>query len=252
MPGPVTRTRIDQLASSLGPEVVPLGRGFSYFAALPMAEEDLREYVHEPVGSVPALVCDVITPVRIVLVPYLARPEGDGVPVVSTEPPPSDKRLRSAYLLDGGATLFFSVTDENPSEYHQVFFNTLAHLLSRRVDKATQGKYAGLLLKEIEQRVHGEVDEPSWDRKQSLPQGSVDDRPSTKSKLFREYVAQSFTDTMTLYLHGICCDIDVEIGPRQMPSRWLRKRLETLYEMFPPPNGRPVLPEHLSRRPESR
>jgi hypothetical protein len=72
--------------------------------------------------------------------------------------------------------------------------------------------------------------------------------PNVKSKLFREYATQSFADTMTLYMHGICCDIDVETGPRQVPSRWLRKRLEALYEMFPPPNGRPVLPEHLSRR----
>ena len=128
------------------------------------------------------------------------------------------------------------------------FSSTLAHLLSRKVDKSMQGRYASLLLTEMEQRVNGEVGEPSWDRKQNLPQRAGEDGPNTKSKLFREYVAQSFTDTMTLYMHGICCDIDVETGPRQMPSRWLRKRLETLYEMFPPPNGRPVLPEHLARR----
>jgi len=27
---------------------------------------------------------------------------------------------------------------------------------------------------------------------------------------------------MTLYLHGICCDIEWKPGPRQMPSRYLR------------------------------
>ena len=48
------------------------------------------------------------------------------------------------------------------------------------------------------------------------------------SKPFRDYARQSFVDTMTLYLHGLCCDIDVETGPRQLPSRYLRKRLETL------------------------
>ena len=38
---------------------------------------------------------------------------------------------------------------------------------------------------------------------------------------------------MTLYLHGLCCDIDVETGPRQLPSRHLRKRLEALKSLFP-------------------
>jgi hypothetical protein len=33
---------------------------------------------------------------------------------------------------------------------------------------------------------------------------------------------------LTLFLHGICCDIDVETGPRQLLSRYLRKRLELI------------------------
>ena len=56
-------------------------------------------------------------------------------------------------------------------------------------------------------------------------------------KAFRAYARQSFVDTLTLYLHGICCDIDVDTGPRQLPSRHLRKRLLALEEMFPPPQG---------------
>ena len=56
-----------------------------------------------------------------------------------------------------------------------------------------------------------------------------------ETKLFREYARQAFEDTLTLYLHGTCCDIDVETGPRQMPSRYLRRRLELLISLFPPP-----------------
>ena len=245
MSGPGSRIPIDQFARSPGTDFKPLGPNVSFYAAPSIATEDLREYLHEPVEALPPLVCDLMGPLRIVLAPYLERVEGERAPVVSPEAPPFANRLRSAYLTGDAATLFFAVRDENPSEYHQVFFNTLAHLLSRRVSKEDQSKYASLLLTESEYRANGEVDEPSWQRKQNLPRRSSDDLPITKSKLFREYVAQSFTDTMTLYMHGICCDIDVETGPRQLPSRWLRKRLEALYEMFPPPNGRPVLPEHL-------
>ena len=50
---------------------------------------------------------------------------------------------------------------------------------------------------------------------------------------------------MTLYLHGICCDLDVETGPRQLASRHLRKRLELLEREFPPPSGYAVFPEDL-------
>jgi hypothetical protein len=64
-------------------------------------------------------------------------------------------------------------------------------------------------------------------------------------KAFREYARQSFADTLTLYLHGICCDIDVDTGPRQLPSRNLRKRLMLLEELFPPPQGYAVFPEQL-------
>jgi hypothetical protein len=53
---------------------------------------------------------------------------------------------------------------------------------------------------------------------------------------------------LTLYLHGACCDIDVETGPRQMPGRYLRRRLELLISLFPPPEGYAVLPEHLKSR----
>jgi len=65
------------------------------------------------------------------------------------------------------------------------------------------------------------------------------------TKTFRTYSRQSFVDTLTLYLHGICCDIDVDTGPRQLPSRYLRKRLLVLQELFPAPQGYAVFPEQL-------
>jgi hypothetical protein len=63
-----------------------------------------------------------------------------------------------------------------------------------------------------------------------------------ETKLFREYARQAFIDTLTLYLHGICCDIDVEPGPRQLPVRYLRQRLQLLETIYPPPSGHTVFP----------
>jgi hypothetical protein len=94
--------------------------------------------------------------------------------------------------------------------------------------------------------MHGEVDEKSWHLKQALLRRQANVRKETK--LFRDYARQAFEDTLTLYLHGTCCDIDVETGPRQMPSRYLRRRIEFLMSVYPPPEGYAVLPEQLKNR----
>ena len=59
---------------------------------------------------------------------------------------------------------------------------------------------------------------------------------------------QSFIDTLTLFLHGICCDIDVETGPRQLQSRLLRKRLQLLQSLYPLPHGYALFPEELDKK----
>jgi hypothetical protein len=82
--------------------------------------------------------------------------------------------------------------------------------------------------------------------KQALLRRQTNIRKETK--LFRDYARQSFVDTLTLYLHGVCCDIDVETGPRQIPSRYLRNRLNLLFALYPPPDGYAVFPEHLKEQ----
>ncbi|MBV8820078.1 MAG: hypothetical protein JO022_17065, partial [Acidobacteriaceae bacterium] len=108
-----------------------------------------------------------------------------------------------------------------------------------------RSRFATLLREELASQVHGEVDDESWRLKQQLLRRQVNLRNETK--LFREYARQSFIDTLTLYLHGICCDIDVETGPRQLPSRMLRKRLQLLSTLFPPPAGFAVFPEQAAQ-----
>src|SRR5580700_7842992 len=110
----------------------------------------------------------------------------------------------------------------------------------------SQESFFRLLREELSSEIHGEVDEKSWHLKQALVRRQTNVRKETK--MFREYARQAFEDTLTLYLHGTCCDIDVDTGPRQMPSRYLRRRLELLISLFPPPDGYAVLPEQLKTR----
>jgi hypothetical protein len=170
---------------------------------------------------------------------------GQDGPAVVFEKPVEAKLLLSHRIESPDfATLFFTAKDEQVADYHYFFFEQIAAMLSTRLPEKFEGQWHRLLREELSAEIHGEVDENSWRLKQSLLRRSMAARKD--GKLFKDYARQSFQDTMTLYLHGLCCDIDVEAGPRQLPSRYMRKRLEALKEHFPPPKGHAVFPEDLS------
>jgi len=242
-----SRLTVEELAHRFRGEMVPLSSKFSYFTAMPVAEEDLKQYLDDPIAALPPAVCEILTPVGVLLVPYLEKGNGKEGDVVTYEKPHENRQMvASRYISDDVATLVFAIKDEDVSDYHYCFYNAIASLAVRRLPADTQESFYRVLREELSSEVHGEVDEKSWHLKQGLLRRQTNIRRETK--LFREYAAQSFEDTLTLYLHEICCDIDVETGPRQMPSRYLRKRLELLHSLYPPPDGFAVFPEELKRR----
>jgi hypothetical protein len=217
---------------------------FSYHLSYPVAEEDLRQYIHEPIEAIPVAVAALLPKISIVLVPYLERPNPKGDVAMVPEKPAEDKLVLSASIDNGeSATLFFTVRDEQVADYHYFLYDELAGLLTTRITPPISEAWQRVLREELSAEVHGEVDERSWRQKQTLLRRPMATRRDGKP--FRDYARDSFHDTMTLFLHGICCDIDVETGPRQIPSRFLRKRLELLRELFPPPEGHGVFPEDL-------
>jgi hypothetical protein len=236
------RTSVDELSRRLRSEMTPINKVFSYFLATPVAEEDLRQYLQDPVEALPAALSDLLPKVGIVLAPFLERGSARTSVAVVDEKPPEPKLVFSTRVeTPDFATLFFTIKDEQVSDYHYYLYDELAALISNRCPEKAQDTWHGLLREELSAEVHGEVDEKSWHLKQILLRRPMAARKDGKP--FRSYARQSFEDTMTLYLHGLCCDIDVETGPRQLPSRHLRKRLEALKTLFPPPEGHAVFPE---------
>jgi hypothetical protein len=227
--------------------MTPVNNRFSYFPMFPVAEEDLRQYVHDPVAALPAAVCELLPKIGIVLAPYLERLTAKGTVSVVSEKPVEPKLAFSTRVPgDDFATLFFTIKDEQVADYHYSFYDEVAALLSQRWPANVRDIWQRLLREELSGEVHGEVDERSWHLKQTLLRRPMAARKDGKP--FRDYARESFRDSMTLFLHGICCDIDVETGPRQLPSRYLRKRLEALKGLFPPPEGHGVFPEDMQRR----
>jgi hypothetical protein len=238
---------VGQFAERFRGEMIPLSNTFSYFcASVPLTEDDLKEYLEEPIAALPPAIQGRLPKISILLVPYLERGNGRGPKsgeYISIEKPPQGRLSWASQVKSGNEeVLIFALKDQDVAEYHYHFYQLLASLMADRVLPAEMDRFRGVLRDELAAEVHGEVDEESWRRKQPVQRrgGAHKD-----TKAFREYTRQSFIDTLTLYLHGICCDIDVETGPRQLPSRYLRKRLALLRELFPPPQGYAVLPEDL-------
>jgi hypothetical protein len=183
----------------------------------------------------------------IVLGPYLEKGNGKEGDSVTFERPAEARYLPcSRRDLADMTILVLGIKEIEVADYHYQFYNALSAVVADRWSPDVQERFYRTIREELSAEVHGEVDEKSWHLKQALQRRQTNVRKETK--LFREYARQAFEDTLTLFLHGTCCDIDVETGPRQMPSRYLRRRLELLISLFPPPEGYAVLPEQLKSR----
>lgn len=253
----LVRVSVGQFAERFRGEVIPLSNTFGYFcASVPMSEEVVKEYLEEPIAALPPSLASVLPHISILLVPYLERC-GDRRPsakrkarpglektndfVVAERPADDRQSWASQVSLENETVLFFALKEQDVAEYHYRLYRRLATLVGEKWSREASSSYKALVREELTAGVHGEVDDESWQAKQTLLRRQTNIK--RESPLFADYVRLSFIDTLTLYLHGICCDIDVETGPRQLPSRYLRKRLNLLKSLYVPPSGYSVFPE---------
>lgn len=257
---------LEALAIELTPHLIRYNDQFCYvFAGVKLHEEDLKDFLEEPISALPPKALELIAPVQLFFVPYLEQTQApaNGKPAVlrvaTKRPPEGVYGFAAGFYRPPGHALFLAAQESNLNDYHYYFFRSIAAMVTERLPAVSQDAYINLLDAEIQQQVHGEMDEVSWRMKQDYLESNSPDEPVTKpvmkpvtklkkkpekklGKSFFEYARQSMVDTMTLYLHGICCDIDVDPGPRQLASRSIRKRLEFLQDICPPPAGMRALP----------
>ena len=238
---------LEALAVELTPYLVRYNDQFTYvFSGVKLHEEDLKDFLEEPITALPPATLELIAPLQLFFVPYLeqVQPANQRKPavlkVVTKRPVDGAYGFAAGFSRPPGHALFLAAQDSSLNDYHYYFFRSIAAMVTEKLPPIHQNTYIELLTSEINHQVHGEMDEGSWRMKQDyLESNGTKKKPG---KGFLEYARQSMIDTMTLYLHGICCDIDIEPGPRQLASRSIRKRLEFLQEICPPPNGLRVLP----------
>lgn len=241
------KTTVEALALKSRGAMVPLSDKFSYFSAVAVPDEDLRQYLNDPIAAIPPAVVEALPSMGIILAPYLEKANGKGGVAVTFERPSEARHLAcSLSEIEGVTVVALGIRDIEVADYHYQFYSAIASLVADGWPAETEERFYRTIREELSAEVHGEVDEKSWHLKQALLRRQTNVRKETK--LFRDYARQAFEDTLTLYLHGTCCDIDVETGPRQMASRYIRRRLELLFSLYPPPEGYAVLPEHLKVR----
>src|SRR5580704_4151764 len=145
-----------------------------------MSEEDLKEYLEEPVAALPPAISAALPKISILLVPYLERSNGRDrgkagskktAPgdYISIEKPPEGRTTLSTQLRLGEETvLVFALKDQEVAEYHYRFYHLLATLMGEHWSDEMESAYGRVLREELNADAHGEVDEPSWRLKQTL------------------------------------------------------------------------------------
>ncbi len=246
----VTRVPLEAFAGQCQRSMQPLVDSITYFSTATLEEDQVRQFLREPAQATPRSLLEKIPPIRLVLVPFIEKGSGGSTDYVSFERPASTKSLaRSAFELEEAVFIFLSAEGQDVADYHYWFYNGIAEQAASRVDEAAFARFTGLVADELSRNARGEVDERSYQLKQKVSRKQR--LPGSDSKLMQEYFRQALEDTLTLYLHGLCCDIDVEPGSRQLASRYLRKRLELLQEVFPPNPGYNVFPAEPKQREEN-
>src|SRR3977135_4384754 len=73
----LSKLSVTQFAERFRGDMIPLSNTFSYFcASVPMSEEDLKEYLEEPVAALPPSIATALPKISILLVPYLEKANG--------------------------------------------------------------------------------------------------------------------------------------------------------------------------------
>src|SRR5512140_1486559 len=100
--GEKSKLAVDGIAARFGGEMIPLTGKFSYFSLLPIAEEDLRQYLNDPIAAISPAIVAGLPRMAIVLSPYVEKANGKGVDSATFERPVESRHIPSARTEKGG------------------------------------------------------------------------------------------------------------------------------------------------------
>lgn len=228
--------------------MIPLAGSLAYFSIIPIDDKETERLVFDPASAFPPRLSEIIPNLRLILVPFLefGSQDGNGDQGYSIvfQRPPDDRKCLSAFDASNGDNyLFLAIRDEGLFDAHVLLYRSLASKLISLGGSGFAKRFYAMLDDELARGARGEVFESAWRLKNEVLSYTGDS--SGKADVLARYRRQALEDTLTLYLHGLCCDIDVDAGPKQLPSKLIRNRLMLLRSQLPPPEGVALFPEEL-------
>src|SRR3954447_13463150 len=99
-----SKLTVDELASRFRGELVPLTSKFSYFSTLPMAEEDLRQYLNDPISAISPAIVAAIPNVGVILALYREKGDGKG-DWITFERPTESRQIACSRPMSGNMAI---------------------------------------------------------------------------------------------------------------------------------------------------
>ena len=127
------RLTVEELAARFRGEMIPLTSKFSYFSTVPVAEEDLRQYLNDPITAISPAIVAALPQTGLILAPYLEKGNGKGGDSVTFERPPEARYL--AYVrrdLGDMVVLVLGIKDIEVADYHYQLYSALSALVAER------------------------------------------------------------------------------------------------------------------------
>ena len=246
----LSKLSVRQFAERFRGEMIPLSNTFSYFcASVPMSEEDLKEYLEEPVAALPPAIAGgaaedfhpagSVSGARQRAREAARQQRAPAITFRSRSRRRAGSPLPRSLRLGEETVLAFALKDQEVAEYHYRFYHLLATLMG---DHWTDDMETGLrrvLREELNADVHGEVDEPSWRLKQALRRTKAAARRQGVSRI-RAAILHRHADAVPAR-HLLRHRRRHRSAPVAQPVSCAR-RLLALEELFPPPKGYAVFP----------
>lgn len=242
------RLTTPEFVSQCRDTMIPLAGSLAYFSIIPIDERETQRLIFDPASAFPPRLSEIIPNLRLVLVPYLESGSADGngnqCHSIVFRPPDDNKRCLAAFdAANGDNYLFLAIRDEDLADVHILLYRSLADKIISVAGDGFCEPFYDMIDSELSRQTRGEVLETSWRLKNDLLSYSGDSEG--RADVLERYRRQALEDTLMLYLHGLCCDIHLDEGPMQLPSRLIRNRLNLLRSQLPPPKGVALFPEEL-------
>ncbi len=210
--------------------------------ALTPAEE--RTMVREPAHAVPEAIARRLGRLRVLVVPYVAcSPEGD---LVCFSKPEGETHSAVWIETEDCTHLVLPCRELDPHDTGFEFLASVAELLRPKLKPAELQTFTRILEEELRAEVRGEIDEETAAVKQALFRNRS--LRGKNSEQFEQYRDAAFVATVAEYLHGLWHDVQIRVGPEHLAVPELRRRMDTLAEMFPPNPGYRVFAENLDEK----